>query len=119
MKYEEPRQYKKEEVEKAILNDSVDDLIKMVISVSMSPDYDGWAESICLKLSSHHDFNVRENSILGFGHIARVTGVLKEKNIKHIIENAMCEENEYVRGQAHAAADDVSHFLGWEIKGNE
>jgi hypothetical protein len=111
--------YQKSEVEAAIYNDEAEELVKMVIHVSMNPDIEGWAESVCLRLSNHKDSNVRGNALLGFGHIARVIGKLESPNIRSIVSNALVEESEYVRGQAHSAAEDLQHFMGMQIEGYE
>ncbi len=115
--YEESELYTKEEVEEAIAADNVAELIPMVISVSVYSDGGAWAEHVCLRLANHSNFNVRGNAVLGFGHIARVRGKIDNAVVKSLITAALIDENEYVRGQAHAAADDLSQYLGWQLKG--
>ena len=51
------------------------------------------------------------NAIPGFGHIARIHGLLNESTVKPVIEAALRDESEYVRGQANSAANDVAFFL--------
>ena len=82
MKYENSEEYTIAEVESAILADRVDDLIQMVVSVSMFAKDSMWVESICLRLANHTNFNVRGNAVLGFGHIARVHGNIQSKEVK-------------------------------------
>jgi hypothetical protein len=74
---------------------------------------------VCLRLSGHPHFNVRGNAILGFGHLARTCGALDEGRVKPLIERALKDTDEYVRGQANAAADDLAHYLGWRIEGHQ
>lgn len=112
MKYENSEEYTIAEVESAILADRVEDLIQMVVSVSMFAKDSMWAESVCLRLANHSNFNVRGNAILGFGHIARVHGNIQSKEVKNLVKLALLDEHPYVRGQADAAADDLTHFLG-------
>jgi hypothetical protein len=119
MKYEELQEYSKEEVEVAISKDHVEKLILMVVAVSMHSEDSTWAESVCFRLASHSNINVRGNAILGFGHIARVYGKIESTEVKGLLEAALVDEQEYVRGQAHAAADDVEHFLGWQLVGTD
>jgi hypothetical protein len=35
-----------------------------------------------------------------------------------LLKEALLDEQDYVRGQAHAAADDLEHFLGWQLVGS-
>jgi hypothetical protein len=60
--------------------------------------------------------NVRGNAIQGFGHISRVHEQLDQFTVQPIIEAALSDAHEYVRGQASDAADDTEHFLGWKYE---
>ena len=115
MKYEALEPRSKDEIESAILRNDPDDLLYAVISAALYSDDPGWAEGICLRLANHEHFNVRGNAILGFGHIARIHGKLDEVRVKPLIEAALIDESDYVRGQAYAAADDVEFFLKWKV----
>ena len=116
MEYESIPEITKLEVEESIKRNDPEELLYTVLSVALYSEDLNWAESICLKLAKHPHFNVRGNAILGFGHLARIHGKLTEKNIKPIIEAALQDEDEYVRGQAWSASDDVEHFLKWKVK---
>lgn len=105
-------------MEAAISADHVEKLIQMVVAVSMFAEDGGWAESVCLRLANHPNYNVRGNAILGFGHIARVHGKIESLGVKESLKEALLDEQDYVRGQAHAAADDLEHFLGWQLVGS-
>ena len=113
MKYENSEEYTIAEVESAILADRVDDLIQMVVSVSMFAKDSMWAESICLRLANHTNFNVRGNAVLGLDILQECTAIYKAKKLKNIVKLALLDEHPYVLGQADAAADDLAHFLGW------
>lgn len=91
------------------------ELLYVPIVISLDPADCRWAESICLRLSTHPDESVRGNAILGFGHIARTCRCLDEAVVKPIIAAALQDSSASVRGQADAAADDMEHFLGWRI----
>ena len=106
-----------QDMEAAIERNQPDELLYVPIWVSMDPPDCAWAQDICLRLSSHPNFNVRGNAILGFGHLARTCGVLNEEIVKPLIECALHDPDEFVRGQAHNAASDVRFFLGWQIAG--
>ncbi|HZG53863.1 MAG TPA: hypothetical protein VEZ40_17295 [Pyrinomonadaceae bacterium] len=115
MKYVTVAPRSKVEVEAAISRNDPDELLKAVISAALHSDDPGWAEDVCLRLAKHEHFNVRGNAILGFGHLARIHRRLDERRVKPLIETALREANDYVRGQADAAADDVEFFLKWKI----
>ncbi|HEX8635118.1 MAG TPA: hypothetical protein VF703_13305 [Pyrinomonadaceae bacterium] len=89
--------------------------MKAVISAVLHSDDPAWAEDVCLRLARHEHFNVRGNAILGFGHLARIHRQLDERRVKPLIEDALREASDYVRGQADAAADEVEFFLKWKI----
>jgi hypothetical protein len=116
MKYEAIGKLGKIEIEKALKRNNAEELLRVVLSVALySEDFE---ENFCLQLTNHENFNVRGNAILGFGHIARIHGKLTENKVKLIIENALKDDNEFVRGQAHGAKDDTEFFLNWSY-GNE
>src|SRR5215217_466254 len=115
MKYETIEPRSKDEIESAISRNDPNDLLSAVISAALYSDDPDWAECICLHLANHEHFNVRGNAILGFGHIARIHGKLDEGRVKPLIEAALIDESDYVRGQAHATADDVEFFLKWKV----
>ena len=90
-------------------------LRQMVIGVALHWHDLAEAERVCARLSDHSNEEVRGNAILGLGHLARRFGSLS-LDLSSVISEGARDESEYVRGQAWAAADDVNHFLGWEIK---
>ncbi|HVF27445.1 MAG TPA: hypothetical protein VM943_04330 [Pyrinomonadaceae bacterium] len=115
MKYEpiEPRD--KDEIESAVSRNNPDELLHAVISANLYADDPEWAESVCLRLVHHQDFNVRGNAILGFGQFARIHRKLNASRVKPMIVAALNDVSDYVRGQACATADDVEFFLKWKI----
>jgi hypothetical protein len=106
----------KDEVEAAIARDIAEEVSIAILSAVLHVNDCHWAEAICISLSQHQHFNVRGNAILGFGHLARLHGKLSNQVAKELIENALVDDNDFVRGQANSAADDVEHFLGWKIR---
>ncbi len=107
------------DTEGAIARDQPAELLHVPIRVSMDPPDCAWAQEICIRLAAHPHANVRGNAILGFGHLARTCGALDEPRVRPLVESALRDGDDYVRGQAHAAADDVAHFLGWRMEGAE
>lgn len=104
------------DVEAALVRGDPLELLYVPVVVSLSPPDCAWAEAICVRLASHPHFNVRGNAMLGFGHLARVNGRLDESVVKPILQAALDDEHDYVRGQANAATDDVEFFLGWKVR---
>ncbi len=117
LRYQRPHDTTAEEAEAAIARDDPAELYVVPISVSMYLEDLAWSQGVCVRLSTHRDATVRGNAVLGFGHLARRFRKLDERVVRPIIENALLDADPYVRGQAHDAADDVTHFLGWKVKG--
>lgn len=86
----------------------------MIIAAVLHEDDFDLVYGACVKLSAHPDEVVRGNSVLGFGHLARLFGRLGNE-APQLVKNGLLDTSEYVRGQAHAAADDLRHFLGVEV----
>jgi hypothetical protein len=103
-------------VEAAIARNDPDELLTAVLSAALYGRDRQWAQSVCRRLASHDHSNVRGNAILGFGHLARIHGRLEPSVVLPIIEAALVDQDDYVRGQAVAAAEDVELYLGWSVK---
>ncbi len=114
MKYIKIREYSEAETKKALADNNAEELIDVILSVALYSDDFEYAEKICIQLSNHECFNVRGNALQGFGHIARIYGKLNESKIKPIIENALKDKDEYVRGNAIDAKGDTEMFLKWK-----
>ena len=102
-------------VEAVIARDDPNEVLYAPMVVSMDPPDCRWAETVCLRLSSHPHPRVRANAILGFGHLARTCRALNEAAVRPIIEAGLRDETNEVRGSAVSAADDVECYLGWRI----
>lgn len=112
--YVEVTEWSHEQVDQAFRDDDPEALLLAAVAVSMhDPDW-RYAQDLCVRLSSHQHFNVRGNAVLGFGHIARVHEQLDRELVQPIIEAALEDEDEYVRGHAIDAADDTVQYLGWK-----
>ena len=114
LKYEEIPEWTAEAVVRALREDDPDILLRAVIAVAMHGSDWRYAQDLCIRLSSHRHFNVRGNAVLGFGHIARVHRQLDRATVQPIIEAALRDTNDYIRGHGHDAADDTAHYLGWQ-----
>jgi hypothetical protein len=112
-KYEEIGQWSHEAVERALRGGDTEALLRAVIGVSMHNADWRYAQDLCVRLSSHPHFNVRGNAVLSFGHIARVHRQLDRALVQPIIQAALRDESDYIRGQAVCAMDDTAFFLEW------
>lgn len=109
--YEQPSYAGPAALERAIADDDVETLRTMIIGAALYEEERNIVEPACLRLSGHRDEIVRGNAILGFGHIARLFGDVGAESID-AVRRGLSDPSEYVRGQAHAAASDLRHFLG-------
>ena len=109
-RYEQPRYEGHEELLAAIRANDVARLRQAIIAASLYGDDHGAIEKACLELSTHEDEIVRGNAVLALGHIARRFSMLSPRGVQ-VVRDGRQDPSQYVRGQAHAAADDVAHFL--------
>jgi hypothetical protein len=116
-KYEEISPSDHQAVEQALRDDVPEVLWRVVIAVSMHDDNWRYAQDLCIRLAAHAHFNVRGNAVLGFGHIARVHGQLDQALVQPIIQAALHDPSDYIRGQAVSAVDDTEFFLKWHYDG--
>jgi hypothetical protein len=104
----------------AIARDDPQELLHIPIALALNPPEElrpGYAERVCLQLAAHRDARVRGNALLGFGHLARTAGVIRESAlVARAVEAGLIDPDPAVSGQAEAAADDLEHFLGWTLK---
>jgi hypothetical protein len=114
LKYQAIDPISREEMNEVLLRDDAAELLRAVIAVALHADDGAWATSVCMRLAAHPHFNVRGNAILGLGHLAR-RGASLDPAAREVIAAGLRDADDYVRGQAHAAADDVEQYLGWQI----
>lgn len=100
--------------ELARAHNQVEELPALIVAVALFEESYERAVAYCLALVEHPSANVRGNAILGLGHLARRFGRLP-KAAGSAIYTGLSDSEEYVRGQASSAADDVRFFLGWKL----
>nr|CAP47715.1 putative integron gene cassette protein [uncultured bacterium] len=115
MKYQEIPELSPEEIETALTEGHPLGLEVVVLSAVLHSSDSERAQDICIALSSHPNPNVRGNAVLGLGHLARIHGFLNQERALPVVIAALADHDPYVAGQAESAADDITHFLGWEI----
>jgi hypothetical protein len=104
----------------ALARNDPDELLHIPIALSLNPPEDeqpGYAEVVCLQLAAHPHANVRGNAILGFGHLARTAGVIRDvETVRALVLAGLADPDPYVSGQADSAASDLEFFLGWTLE---
>lgn len=113
--FEQPKYEGSQALRDAIQKNDANVLGPLIIAAALYEDDFDVAYDACVQLSSHLDEVVRGNAILGLGHLARLFGRLGS-DAPAIIGRALADSSGYVRGQAHAAAGDLQHFLGIEVR---
>jgi len=108
----------RDEITAAVARGHADELRYAVRAAALYDPDAAWAEDLCLRLAMHPHFNVRGNALLGLAHIARLHGRLDRARAEPALKAGLSDANDYVRGQADAAAGDVEHFLGWRFRHN-
>ena len=99
----------------ALESENYELLPELVIAVALHESDLTAATQLLLRAAQVPNPHVRGNAILGFGHLARRFRVLDRSSIEPLVAAGLGETNDYVRGQSHAAADDLNHFLGWQL----
>jgi len=101
----------KREINSVIRNNEPGVLSIAVLSAALYSGDGIWAEKICYKLVQHPHANVRGNALQSLGHIARVHGTLDRKRAIKLLQAALNDEHEDVRGNAYNALEDVKHYI--------
>jgi hypothetical protein len=113
--YEQPAYAGAQALTDAIEADDANVLAPMIVAASLYEDDFNIAYGACMRLSTHADEVVRGNAILGLGHLARLFEQLGPE-APEIVKRGLTDSSAYVRGQAHATAGDLQHFLGVEVR---
>jgi len=103
-----------DEIKRILLDDNIQELI--ILPLSVGENFPQWkfAQDLCINLSEYPDTRVRANSILGLAYIARTKGKLEKYIVKPVILRALREETEY-KWQIIDALKDINLFMGWNI----
>lgn len=119
LRYEEPKEWSREEVRRALDADNPDGLLRAVIAVSMYEEDWEYAQDLCIRLAGHRHFNVRGNAGLGLDISPGCTGKLDREVVYPLIVAGLKDEDDHVRGHAFSAKDDTELFLGWVYETSE
>lgn len=113
--FEQPNYDGADALRDAIAKDDPDVLAPMIVGAALYEEDFDVVYPACVRLSSHSDEVVRGNAVLGFGHLARLFGRLGDE-APEIVKRSLEDPSAYVRGQAYAAASDLEHFLGLQLR---
>src|SRR5687767_6219278 len=101
----------KRDINAALRENDSKKLSVAVLSAALHSGDGVWAETIAYRLIDHQDPLVRGNAFLSLGHIARVHGTLDRSRAIDVLRVATHDMEEYVRGHALDALDDVQHWI--------
>jgi hypothetical protein len=100
-------------VDAAIEEDDPDELLGIIIDVSLAAEDAMWAQVCFARLAQHENVDVRGNAMIGFAHLAKRFGDLDREIVAPILEAGLLDDKEYVREQAEAALSELREELGW------
>jgi len=110
LEYEDPEPQSQAEVTELLRTGSVEVVSRLLIGVAFyEEDFEFALASVLSCVTAAH-FNVRGNAVLCLGHLARIHGALPVACVE-VINRALTDQDDYVRGQARCAAEDVGQFI--------
>lgn len=115
MRYESIEPVSMTAAKAAFSSGDVEQLRRAVVAVGLYESDAQSAVRFLLRAASHASSLVRGATLLSFGHLARRFRQLDERRVRHFVENGLFDSDEFLRGQAQVAADDLEHFLGWRF----
>jgi HEAT repeat protein len=107
------------DVHAALLRNDAEELRLMAITIALSGLDFNLTQTVCIRLASFPDSQVRGNALVSLGHLARRFGQLDEQAVRPLIESALHDGDAYVRERAKSAADEIHQFLYWNIRGHD
>lgn len=99
------------EIEDLIKSDQYDEIAKEIIGLAMYEEDYEFSLKMVISCSYHTNEIVRGNGVLCLGHLARVHRKLPKESTISILNNALKDDSDYVRGQAFSAIDDIELFV--------
>jgi hypothetical protein len=105
-----------EDAEAALKRNDPAELLLVAIAVGLHSEELAWSEEFCLRLARHPHFNVRGNAILSLGHLARRFKKLNRAESIETVRGGLADADEYVRGHADSAADDIESFAKLNVR---
>jgi hypothetical protein len=106
------------EVDLALLRNDPEELQLVSVTLALSDLDFEFTQSVCIQLCSNTSSKVQGNALISLGHLARRFRHLDEQTVKPLVESLLQNSDEFVRGCAKSAADEIHQFLHWRIAGH-
>ena len=111
LQYDEPRKLSRETVMDLLASGKDEEVERALVSlVFHDPDAD-FVLAQLFKHAKSKQPGVRGTSILCLGHAARIHRALPLSPTVDIVKLGLADPDDYVRGQAHSAAEDIETFV--------
>ena len=82
--YEGGRDLDSSKTYKDLLSDDVEEQIRAILSISQHDDWH-FAQAVCFKYGRHPNPDVRNISVLGLGHVARIHGAIDIGSVLELV----------------------------------
>lgn len=113
-KYERLSDYTDEEIDRILREGTIEEIIRLPLSVGTYCSNWKKAQDLCVKLSVHSDERVRANCALGLSYIARGGGRLEKHIVKPVLLELLRNCEEY-RWRVIDSIKDINDFMKWNI----
>lgn len=109
--YEHIPEMSKRNIIKALSSGNADAISHALLSAALYSKDATWAEGLAYRLIDHAEPIVRGSALLSLAHIARLHGTLDRQRAIDVLRTAKNDRDEFVRGQAYDALEDVQHYI--------
>jgi hypothetical protein len=110
LKYSAPREYSSDDVQSSLARGSVQEVAEMLVGITLNQSSYEFAYPVVSRCAASDDPSVRGTAILCLGHLARIHGAIDAHPMIEQVCAGLCDSDEWVRGQASNAVDDISMF---------
>lgn len=88
-----------------------------LLPIKLGFNHGNWkfVQDICVLLSEHSHPDIRGNSLNALGYVAMNHKKLEMNIVKPVLLRGLDDENEWVRGKAQDAIDDINLYMKWKI----
>jgi hypothetical protein len=111
LNYDEPRKLPRETVQVLLSSERTDDVEKALVSLVLHDMDSNFVLEQLFKHAKSQCAGIRGTAILCLGHAARIHRSLPIEPTAGIVKAGLADADEYVRGQAHSAAEDIDMFV--------
>lgn len=101
----------------AIAKDDIGTLITLPIDLGFNHENWRFVQDICVRLSSHKNWRIRANSLLGLLYLARFRHQLEKNVVKPVLLRGLKDPHPDVVYNAQDAIKGINRFMSWRIGG--